>query len=208
MPAQLRGLSPLARGNHLAHVDQCGDHGSIPARAGEPSPGWEPDSSGRVYPRSRGGTVGSALGSGFAGGLSPLARGNRPDSWLTIINRGSIPARAGEPERCGAGHAEPRVYPRSRGGTFMAAAIRTARGGLSPLARGNRQHDLQELIRLGSIPARAGEPPQSGVLLQASRVYPRSRGGTTTCRFLRRSPVGLSPLARGNPLAVRCLVAC
>ena len=91
-----------------------------------------------------------------------------------------------------------RVYPRSRGGTSATKLKVTPRGGLSPLARGNRHVTRGEPGAAGSIPARAGEPCLWAGRYRLARVYPRSRGGTSEEET--RVPVGggLSPLARGN----------
>ena len=100
--------------------------GSIPARTGEPSPSANRSSPGRtaVYPRAYGGTDGDgrpglSLTSRY--GLSPRVRGNLQVSGLSTdaAQRGSIPARTGEPRE------QPRplerarheVYPRAYGGT-------------------------------------------------------------------------------------------
>ena len=96
-PAPRSGLSPLARGNHLIGSSGTGDKGPIPARAGEPAlitcrtrcPG--------AYPRSRGGTTAQTANGRRNRGLSPLARGNRNESWSPVVMQGPIPARAGEP---------------------------------------------------------------------------------------------------------------
>ena len=91
---------------------------------------------------------------------------------------GSIPARAGEPGLLGSASTllgaipalagEPsfrvsqlpfrRVYPRACGGTICGAEPMTVTSGLSPRVRGNRQPYRLLIGRLGSIPARAGEP--------------------------------------------------
>ena len=75
--------------------------------------------------------------------------------------------------------------------------------GLSPLARGNHDPRPETGVRLGPIPARAGEPRRRASSRPTPWAYPRSRGGTRglwcriTCNW------GLSPLARGNLGAVR-----
>ena len=51
--------------------------------------------------------------------------------------------------------------------------------GLSPLARGNLVGNAAQLVELGPIPARAGQP--------------------ATARMAMFDDYGLSPLARGNP---------
>ena len=111
------GLSPRARGNPRRFVaGPCG-HGSIPARAGEPSESRRLRQGWQVYPRVRGGTHRDNNYDADAEGLSPRARGNPRHDIKSGLTRGSIPACAGEPQ------GEPRlpvrhgVYPRVRGGT-------------------------------------------------------------------------------------------
>ena len=70
--------------------------------------------------------------------------------------------------------------------------------GLSPLARGNPLHIHDALARLGSIPARAGEPMVYRAPAATRKVYPRSRGGTVLDHAPPSLISGLSPLARGN----------
>ena len=50
-----------------------------------------------------------------------------------------------------------------------------------------------------SIPARAGEPTDSGIRLHALKVYPRACGGTHPVRRIAQKYLGLSPRVRGNP---------
>src|SRR5690606_4151064 len=111
-------------------------------------------------------------------GLSPLARGNRLAITKLLAREGSIPARAGEPPASPPRNSFTRVYPRSRGGTVSDGLEIDTPKGLSPLARGNRYVLLARRFLLGSIPARAGEPPCGQSACQLSGVYPRSRGGT------------------------------
>jgi len=70
------------------------------------------------------------------------------------------------------------VYPRVRGGTVDQHREQILGQGLSPRARGNRVAGRADDERPGSIPACAGEPPDSRSTRQARRVYPRVRGGT------------------------------
>jgi len=131
------GLSPLARGNQLRSVLSDNSAGPIPARAGEPMQAPHRCRPSRAYPRSRGGTATISPSPLIVGGLSPLARGNQYRTQHRGLQRGPIPARAGEPSRprpCSGGR---RAYPRSRGGTSTAGTGHLADQGLSPLARGN-----------------------------------------------------------------------
>ena len=136
-PRQMKGLSPLARGNHL------GDHffglpqGPIPARAGQP---WWPgrcSDGARAYPRSRGATVKTIRNNHQLRGLSPLARGNQIRGAREQIAKGPIPARAGQPQPRPRMRATTWAYPRSRGATTSAIRRAERSTGLSPLARGN-----------------------------------------------------------------------
>ena len=91
-----------------------------------------------------------------------------------------------------------RAYPRSRGATVMGALCYSGRGGLSPLARGNRFLLVGVAGDQGPIPARAGQPGIGFAHLSLSRAYPRSRGATRRPAAPLQRREGLSPLARGN----------
>ena len=119
-----QGLSPLARGNQ-PHVHPGGFYpGPIPARAGEPGPALPISSSRGAYPRSRGGTSSFGFYLEVAGGLSPRARGNRAYWYSYRVERGPIPARAGEPKKGCLAWAVGGAYPRSRGGTTKNSSTR------------------------------------------------------------------------------------
>ena len=151
------GLSPHGRGNRSMTVGTWGGHGSIPARAGEPTSSGAPGRRRKVYPRTGGGTLLQPLRRVGTVGLSPHGRGNRfpaggarrrlrsiparagnrPRSNSAMIRSGSIPARAGEPRPtppCGSSSG---VYPRTGGGTGAVVATAVLDRGLSPHARGN-----------------------------------------------------------------------
>ena len=70
--------------------------------------------------------------------------------------------------------------------------------GLSPPTRGNLLQLVEDLLRLGSIPAHAGEPGLGGGKRQRLQVYPRPRGGTASAASSSRARSGLSPPTRGN----------
>ena len=73
----------------------------------------------RVYPRACGGTSRTRSGMPATKGLSPRVRGNLVDGSLTVTARGSIPARAGEPENSIGDFVTVGVYPRACGGTSI-----------------------------------------------------------------------------------------
>ena len=156
--------------------------------------------SGRVYPRACGGTKSPTGRAGAGIGLSPRVRGNRLIAGLLDLFRGSIPARAGEPECVVIRIALAGVYPRACGGTRCALPMPGMNGGLSPRVRGNLPFPGQHLRYRGSIPARAGEPRAHAVVLYPVAVYPRACGGTSQNDRMLGIWTGLSPRVRGNQI--------
>ena len=141
-------------------------------------------------------------------GLSPLARGNPKEHLTERHTVGSIPARTGEPIQRPHCSIRGTVYPRSHGGTAIAASKTRGAQGLSPLARGNPQTSGRQCHQTGSIPARTGEPRSDPGNRCARRVYPRSHGGTTHLQTPRHDQTGLSPLARGNQVSRQAESVC
>ena len=76
IPPYVIGLSPRGRGNRARRHLGCGNQGSIPAWAGEPSPRSYSPCPARVYPRVGGGTQGPVRLLQRVCGLSPRGRGN------------------------------------------------------------------------------------------------------------------------------------
>ena len=113
-----RGLSPRVRGNPHHPLVGVELSGSIPACAGEPSPGRAEPAPLQVYPRVCGGTMSDQDQPASLGGLSPRVRGNRRGTPSTYRWTGSIPACAGEPRWTPSQGTASRVYPRVCGGTM------------------------------------------------------------------------------------------
>ncbi len=193
------GLSPPVRGNPGGWRGPAAVLGSIPARAGEPHDAPLGLSRLRVYPRPCGGTAFARASNPVSGGLSPPVRGNLEELLAHCVERGSIPARAGEP--CCAAPVPPnfRVYPRPCGGTVERLGQRIGIEGLSPPVRGNPAHFLGWDACLRSIPARAGEPAAERSVGRLQAVYPRPCGGTMFVDAGQPWREGLSPPVRGNP---------
>ena len=192
------GLSPRARGNQPGITALAVAPGTIPACAGEPwwpprSEAWPGD-----YPRVRGGTSHGLRSIWSLAGLSPRARGNRGAGALGLRLLGTIPACAGEPACLAVIGASVRDYPRVRGGTWYSAACSVAARGLSPRARGNPARVAALGVRMGTIPACAGEPVARMSDMVNSGDYPRVRGGTSSEDVRHSELRGLSPRARGN----------
>ena len=118
--------------------------------------------------------------------------------------RGSIPARAGEPPWRTQPQSPLTVYPRACGGAYQRPCGVPRLEGLSPRVRGSRAHRGLVLLDDGSIPARAGEPPPTGPYASSSRVYPRACGGAAWRSAIARLICGLSPRVRGSLHARQC----
>ncbi len=148
-------------------------------------------------------------------GLSPRARGNRRESCCGGNCDRSIPACAGESHPHTQSVPRDEVYPRVRGGIRWRVLRWSRYRGLSPRARGNRDHVRIRLPVGGSIPACAGESRIGDCHDYATKVYPRVRGGIPLRGSDRLPEQGLSPRARGNPRlsqpthrSVRSIPAC
>ena len=192
------GLSPRGRGKRNPGRPGMNGRGSIPAWAGETR--WiimiRPFS--KVYPRVGGGNAGGATGSPLCRGLSPRGRGKRPAARAMAIIPRSIPAWAGETGAGPAAAARSKVYPRVGGGNSSRFPASAARQGLSPRGRGKRQAVVADLDAVGSIPAWAGETPNTYGFLDTKKVYPRVGGGNKFGQGLNDPRNGLSPRGRGK----------
>ncbi len=141
------------------------------------------------------------MASGYAErkpGLSPRVRGNPGTCRNPARQRGSIPARAGEPRCLRVLIPFSRVYPRACGGTITRTCTASVAWGLSPRVRGNRGIYARAKDDVRSIPARAGEPHHHRVDDQLRAVYPRACGGTAGDADHGVGVLGLSPRVRGN----------
>ena len=152
----------------------------------------------RVYPRACGGTRDGRVGIIPMNGLSPRVRGNQVRARLRRARRGSIPARAGEPEQMLTTSRKVVVYPRACGRTLSGLPRPTCMRGLSPRVRGNPLIMWSADGSARSIPARAGEPMRCALLASCKRVYPRACGGTRSHTGALGRVYGLSPRVRGN----------
>ena len=132
-------------------------------------------------------------------GSSPLARGLL---WSTNLGDRApriIPARAGFTGGSGLGLRLVQDHPRSRGVYTTPSKAYLAPIGSSPLARGLRSGQLDELSDRGIIPARAGFTRAPGGEGMTTQDHPRSRGVYASSHARAGSASGSSPLARGLP---------
>ena len=132
------GLSPRARGSRVFDIELFWPQGPIPACAGEPGLLSGLEHSSRAYPRVRGGAAAASDRARAQSGLSPRARGSRFQRLIKPVQRGPIPACAGEPTTSSGNMGTGRAYPRVRGGAIMIPAAIVDFAGLSPRARGSR----------------------------------------------------------------------
>ena len=200
------GLSPRVRGSPSGGRDRQGVGGSIPAGAGEPCGEpecWAPSG---VYPRGCGGAFVCGRLQPESGGLSPRVRGSRAGGEGDELDRGSIPAGAGEPRPTCRPAISSSVYPRGCGGAPQGGVSPGGLRGLSPRVRGSPMRRVSRAGGTRSIPAGAGEPTTSCLCPALSTVYPRGCGGA---RYREHTPTrrrGLSPRVRGSP-SVRLVVS-
>ena len=198
MSTHRAGLSPRGRGKHQRVAAGERALRSIPAWAGETIGHRKTPAASKVYPRVGGGNAAVKSSPQIAHGLSPRGRGKR--SWRDMcapLPR-SIPAWAGETSAAVAYEYLPPVYPRVGGGN-RDAGVRLQPGlGLSPRGRGKRLPFLHRGIRLGSIPAWAGETPSNSICGIFTPVYPRVGGGNTCSQAGQGRGRGLSPRGRGK----------
>ena len=134
-------------------------------------------------------------------GSSPLARGT-PAGCPPGVQGGGvgglIPARAGNTGVRFGVLMGAWAHPRSRGEHWRVPSAFCTVTGSSPLARGTHSVAPSLLIRLGLIPARAGNTAGRCGQVCGAWAHPRSRGEHfLACRFL-GSLAGSSPLARGT----------
>ena len=193
------GSSPLARGTLRAAREAAGVLGLIPARAGNTPVNAVVIAAYGAHPRSRGEHLYHYCRRCRHGGSSPLARGTRAPDRLAELRDGLIPARAGNtvewvPAFCAVG-----AHPRSRGEHRPAAASARSFTGSSPLARGTREGREGLGLRVGLIPARAGNTRRKPHTAAPPGAHPRSRGEHAAQPGANDAPPGSSPLARGTP---------
>ena len=193
------GLSPRVRGSLFRDLAGNGAVRSIPACAGEPRATSASTCRSWVYPRVCGGAVPS-VGRLFPGpGLSPRVRGSQLDLDVHLRRARSIPACAGEPGGGPCAGSDARVYPRVCGGAAVECREVISGEGLSPRVRGSLAAIGMLLLAIGSIPACAGEPSGTILLVASDGVYPRVCGGALFVEWEVRAFTGLSPRVRGSP---------
>ena len=213
-----RGLSPRVRGSLVHGYPGRVDRRSIPASAGQPIFMASSNTASGVYPRECGAAWAPVWLTGWKSGLSPRVRGSHEATKCAVGVLRSIPASAGQPLPSLFVAMARAVYPRECGAAGRSQILSASSMGLSPRVRGSRWAAEPELVRMGSIPASAGQPTPSGTSRFLQRVYPRECGAAENapgdggsliglsreCGAARRAttapatPSGLSPRVRGS----------
>ena len=175
------GLSPPTRGIPAKALSASRRLRSIPAYAGDPLLNARIVAVNAVYPRLRGGSPSTIRRIDCVCGLSPPTRGIHILPTLPPADLRSIPAYAGDPRSSAACARQAGVYPRLRGGSRRVAAEQVGDEGLSPPTRGILVLRLDLRVKARSIPAYAGDPIIVSHDAPTLAVYPRLRGGSSSC---------------------------
>ena len=170
------GLSPHARGAHIAFVAPAPVAGIIPACAGSTRPPRGATRRSWDHPRMRGEHVlPSALNPRLTES-SPHRREARRRLRRSVPTTGIIPACAGSTRRSRTGRSARGDHPRMRGEHSVDGTGFSMPAGSSPHARGARRPVGGARRRWGIIPACAGSTVTSKRTGTPSRNHPRMRG--------------------------------
>ena len=192
------GLSPPTRGSRPCEQRAAHRLGSIPAHTGKPIPTATKLGTFRVYPRPHGEALEAVATTNADLGLSPPTRGSRRQDGERARLRRSIPAHTGKPRCVATARRMSWVYPRPHGEASVIASSIALFSGLSPPTRGSLRQEVEDELKVWSIPAHTGKPCSATRCGSIRRVYPRPHGeaamrsATASCRS------GLSPPTRGS----------
>ena len=193
-----RGSSPRVRGSRELSVCCPSRVRFIPARAGEPLVPRPAHQRAQVHPRACGGALIPRRRLGSSCGSSPRVRGSPRSAPSRRIAPGFIPARAGEPSATRPERRRTTVHPRACGGARRARTTGDTLTGSSPRVRGSPAAVGARPLRLGFIPARAGEPATTPRCARTSLVHPRACGGAGMSSIRTVTFPGSSPRVRGS----------
>ncbi len=192
------GRSPRVRGSPHPSYRRSPSRGSIPACAGEPEILRGALKLERVDPRVCGGARSRERSRPRMTGRSPRVRGSPESRRRSAPRRGSIPACAGEPCWSVSERVMPWVDPRVCGGANSPSCATVQVRGRSPRVRGSPAEPRRAALRLGSIPACAGEPCPTARTTTRTRVDPRVCGGAPRHGNKKQNLWGRSPRVRGS----------
>ena len=192
------GPSPRLRGKLIRPPEPVLADGSIPAPAGETTPGRWRLSSRRVHPRACGGNLTERVSVHRVPGPSPRLRGKHRPRNPGIAGKGSIPAPAGETQQPGPPPPRTSVHPRACGGNPPVTARDMMPAGPSPRLRGKPAQWVAIVGAGRSIPAPAGETLPTLCRVESATVHPRACGGDGAPLCAVTLDAGPSPRLRGK----------
>ena len=194
------GSSPRVRGTPDAVCRELRGGGIIPACAGNTRPEWRRQAGSRDHPRVCGEHDSAGSVSTGSLGSSPRVRGTPLDRVEDVADRGIIPACAGNtlpmPWRGRLWRDHPRVCGEHR----QVVRHRHDALGSSPRVRGTRSSDSAQPLRVGIIPACAGNTILLVREVERERDHPRVCGEHDEGRADIKKPSGSSPRVRGTLL--------
>ena len=131
-------------------------------------------------------------------GSSPRMRGTHPDIFVCADTKGIIPAYAGNTEPPTASQPLNRDHPRVCGEHPSINGVHPLSGGSSPRMRGTLTSGCDVSIRIGIIPAYAGNTARCSRMSLGSRDHPRVCGEHICGNVNRGCLWGSSPRMRGT----------
>ena len=187
----VKGSSPLVRGQPPGRVLGLRHDRIIPARAGPTRPGTRPASRWSDHPRSCGANHSPVERCSAMSGSSPLVRGQPTRANGSTRTPRIIPARAGPTPASRWSWRKPADHPRSCGANLRLTGNRSTLDGSSPLVRGQLHETYVILAETRIIPARAGPTPLMRPASMRSTDHPRSCGANS---LILRGKSGLSQI--------------
>ena len=194
----VKGSSPLVRGQPPGRVLGLRHDRIIPARAGPTRPGTRPASRWSDHPRSCGANHSPVERCSAMSGSSPLVRGQPTRANGSTRTPRIIPARAGPTPASRWSWRKPADHPRSCGANLRLTGNRSTLDGSSPLVRGQLHETYVILAETRIIPARAGPTPLMRPASMRSTDHPRSCGANKHAMAVEDFKHGSSPLVRGQ----------
>ena len=187
------------RGTLRVSVRRNVGYGIIPAYAGNTRSSCPRGSSIRDHPRICGEHHSPRSALMMSAGSSPHMRGTLDPDYSTVNVHGIIPAYAGNTYcRC-LGSLRVRDHPRICGEHFPSQHLGGDVEGSSPHMRGTQPGSHGQAVRLGIIPAYAGNTPRAGTRNCPTRDHPRICGEHSLVLAIRLLWRGSSPHMRGTP---------
>ena len=194
------GSSPRMRGTQVVLVAVERQAGIIPAYAGNTTAPNVPISFARDHPRVCGEHLSATKGWGVRGGSSPRMRGTPLLTEIDFFPQGIIPAYAGNTFSQFFQWFPHGDHPRVCGEHPGDGRLVVAHTGSSPRMRGTRLALLSDPMRIGIIPAYAGNTNRPAGESRTSGDHPRVCGEHHATGRERVQVAGSSPRMRGTPL--------